>query len=267
MRFISIPINLHSDYSDYIEAAILYEEELNEVGKSSKKSTGVEGSWADSMDKCKAMEGMAGRYAGLWEHGVEVLMRPSCWCGSCVCLRKLASEVGARSVVWRVKGSIHHAEELGLSRMGPKRPNLQMDKVQIISDRRAVTTIAAATCPEIQVTASVHTSQLPTFLSLLPTQDQSHKMPRFQLPAPPSSGNKLQSGHTWSLWKAFLPPTRLWVSALNKLLVYSHLSHIFIYFHSRDHRYCFVERGGNGNRSHTLICGVNTITESGVIQS
>ena len=100
-----------------------------------------------------------------------------------MCLRKLASEVGARSVVWRVKGSIHHAEELGLSRMGPKRPNLQMDKVQIISDRRAVTTIAAATCPEIQITASVHTSQLPTFLSLLPTQDQSHKMPRFQLPA------------------------------------------------------------------------------------
>lgn len=40
MRFISIPINLHSDYSDYIEAAILYEEELNEVGKSSKKAQG-----------------------------------------------------------------------------------------------------------------------------------------------------------------------------------------------------------------------------------
>lgn len=216
MRFISIPINLHSDYSDYIEAAILYEEELNEVGKSSKKSTGVEGSWADSMDKCKAMEGMAsGRYAGLWEHGVEVLMRPSCWCGSCVCLRKLASEVGARSVVWRVKGSIHHAEELGLSRMGPKRPNLQMDKVQIISDRRAVTTIAAATCPEIQVTASVHTSQLPTFLSLLPTQDQSEKAkyiilvnhvgspalvhPMWTYSSTTPYANSLQSGHIRSL--------------------------------------------------------------------
>ena len=45
MRFISILIKLHSNYSEYIEeAAILYEEELNEMGKSSRKGIGVEGS-------------------------------------------------------------------------------------------------------------------------------------------------------------------------------------------------------------------------------
>lgn len=69
-------------------------------------------------------------------------------------LAPLMSGVGARSVVWRVKGSLRHAEELGLSQMGPERPNTQMDKVQITGGRRTQTTTSAATCGEIQITAS-----------------------------------------------------------------------------------------------------------------
>lgn len=69
-------------------------------------------------------------------------------------LAPLMSGVGARSVVWRVKGSLRHAEELGLSQMGPERPNTRMDKVQIIGGRRTQTTTSAATCGEIQITAS-----------------------------------------------------------------------------------------------------------------
>ena len=92
-------------------------------------------------------------------------------------LAPLMSGVGARCVVWRVKGSLRHAEELGLSQMGPERSHTQMDKVQIIGDLELRPQPLQQSGQKGQ--DSVNASQLPNFLSLLPIQDQSRKMPYF----------------------------------------------------------------------------------------
>ena len=104
-------------------------------------------------------------------------------------LAPLMSGVGARCVVWRVKGSLRHAEELGLSQMGPERSNTQMDKVQIIGDlelrpQPLQQPAGKSKSQPLQQSGqkgqdSVNASQLPNFLSLLPIQDQSRKMPYF----------------------------------------------------------------------------------------